>query len=53
MDGEPVTLAAVPAAKGARLAISWGLGNELHVVDLHDMAAAARQTESTASVVQW
>lgn len=48
-----MTLAAVPAAKGARLAISWGLGNELHVVDLHDMVAAACQTESTASVVQW
>lgn len=48
-----MTLAAVPAAKGARLAISWGLGNELHVVDLHEMAASASQTESTASVVQW
>jgi hypothetical protein len=49
MDREPVTLATVPAARGCRLHISFGLGNELHVVDLN----AGSRAESTASVVQW
>lgn len=49
MDGEPVTLASVPAARGSRLHISFGLGNELHVLDLN----AGSKAESTASVVQW
>jgi hypothetical protein len=49
MDGEPVTLAAVPAI-GSRLYASFGLGNELHIVDLADGNAAS---SSTATVVQW
>ena len=50
MDGEPVELAAVPASAGARLFISWGLGNELHTVDL---APSSAREDSSASVVQW
>jgi hypothetical protein len=49
MDGEPVTLETVPAI-GKRLYVSWGLGNELHVVDLAD---GVTDKCSTASVVQW
>lgn len=49
MDGEPVELAAVPCS-GRRLFVSWGLGNELHAIDLID---AGTREESTASVVQW
>ena len=49
MDGEPVTLACVPAARGCRLHISFGVGNELHVMDLN----ASSKKESMASVVQW
>ena len=50
MDGEPVELAAVPASAGSRLFISWGLGNELHAVDL---APSSAREDSSASVVQW
>lgn len=48
MDGEPVTLATVPA-RGNRLHISFGLGNELHVADIDTNG----KEQSTASVVQW
>lgn len=47
--GEPVTLAEVPSSS-KRLLISWGLGNELHCVDLQPSGSAE---ESTASTVQW
>ncbi|PRW33780.1 nuclear pore complex NUP85 [Chlorella sorokiniana] len=50
MDGEPVELAAVPASAGSRLFVSWGLGNELHTVDL---APSSAREDSSASVVQW
>jgi hypothetical protein len=40
-DGEPpVTLAEVPAAAGARLHVSWGLGDELFVAGLQPVGAA-------------
>ena len=49
MDGEPLTLAKVPCAPGRRLHISWGLGNDLHVVDV----GGPTDQDSSASCVQW
>lgn len=53
MDGEPMELAAVPAATGNRLFISWGLGNELHALDLAPASGGSGREDSSASVVQW
>ena len=54
----PITLAEVACAPRRRLHISWGLGNELHLVDLAGAAAAQGSSSSgdegsTASDVQW
>jgi hypothetical protein len=40
-DEPPVTLAEVPATAGARLHVSWGLGDELFVTGLQPAGAAA------------
>lgn len=49
MDGEPFTLASVPSI-GRRLYASFGLGNEMHIVDLAD---GSTESSSTATMVQW
>lgn len=49
MDGEVQVVAEVPCTPGARLHISWGLGNELYCLDV----APGTAHESSASCVQW